>query len=330
VAGIPCQPFSIERVGRQKGMADYRGARLWTRTAELFAAAGAQVVVVENVDEAVKAAGTEGAAIFAAHGFPCFHCQTVAASDYGSAQVRRRMWATYSRRPLTWEPAGPAPGPRPVRDFLLKTEEFEEEAWDAGEARALRGTLEPCYLGGRHLRMLIEKRVHEESNFGLAAVPVWQDLPVGAFTRNYWKGGGSAPLLVDRCLGCGYQVEPHEDWLYLTDDDCDEEDLRFPAHLVCGACREDLYSDLGDLTPGTMHDWLVERWAAGATSVRRFHPREIARMFGLPDVWPLPEKPGPATRLLGNSLHVDTAVAVLQGVEAAMLGQTVQHLALAI
>lgn len=190
------------------------------------------------------------------------------------------------------------------------------------------------------MRGLIRKRIEgfPGSGFGLKAVPVNYRGQIGAVTANYWKAGGSAPLLADRCLECGYQVGPNDSFLYLADVDLGEEVLWWPPHVFCGDCVEALATegtwiehedgtfaqvpplDLSEPFMPELHDYLLRRLQAGATSVRRFHPREVARMFGLPDWWPLPDRPGPATRLLGNSLHVPTAVAVLCGVVAALAG----------
>lgn len=149
LAGLPCQPFSQERSGgRRRGMADSRGAPLWEATARVFARAGARVVVVENVDGAAAEAVQAGRAIFAAHGFPYVHYHLLRAADYGSVQVRRRLWLTFSREPLQWQPAGPAPGPRPLEAFLLKPDDFRAEPDDGWDCTRLREALEPCYLGG--------------------------------------------------------------------------------------------------------------------------------------------------------------------------------------
>lgn len=401
VATLPCQPFSQELSGgRGDGMADDRGAPLWEAAARIAADAEAEVVMIEEVDGALKPAQTAGLEIFRRYGFGFFHYHILAASDFGSFQVRRRLWATYSKRPLRWEPDwSMKTGPRPLQDFLLTEDDFE----DADDpALALREALAPCYLGPNHMQMLIGKDVAAEeaarqaieegrkvtkSGYGLSVVPVNHTEPVGAFTKNYWKGGGGSPLLADRCLECGFQFSHYDSFLYLVDTDRGENALRFPAHAFCWDCVESLSTEgtiipvkissrteeavreamswLRDLHPDLFERMVVQpgwarlasplepfphdsedlisqyvpwawvqippidisdeglldvqtylrlRLAAGATSVRRFHPREIARAFGLPDNFPLPTAPSAATRLLGNSLHIPTAEAVIRGI----------------
>lgn len=404
LAGIPCQPFSqILSGGRARGMADERGRPLWEATARVAQIAGADVVIVEEVDGAVKAAATEGRAIFRRYGYPFFHYHALAAADFGSCQVRRRMWATYSRFPLKWEPdPSMRTGPRPIWKFLLGPDDFRNEEEDDGlEYERLREALRPCYLGPRHMRGLIEKSVANAgsgSGYGLSAVPVTHEGPIGAFPRNYWKVGGGMPLIADRCLECGYPIDRRDSFLYLTDVDLGEDVLRFPAHVFCWDCVEAL-RDYGAVVPVRLSErseaaarealsWLRElhpdyferlvnapdwlrlaapwepfpgdleaeqvgcvpwgwvhlppldlseeglpdvqaylrlRLMMGATSVRRFHPREIARMFGVPDEVPLPAAPSAAARLLGNSLHVGTAEAVIRGVLAALEARRSSH-----
>lgn len=365
LAGIPCQPFSPE--GEQQGMEDRRGAPMWEATARLFSGAGARVVLVENVDEAEEAARTEGAAIFARYGFP--HCKTVIlrASDYGSGQVRARLWATYSVEPIDWEPEA-GEGPRPVQDFLLteadapllvaevadkvatylgwEPEDLEDpDLLEEAAPQVVQLALEPCYLGARSQEGLIDVRLrkHGSSGRGLRAVPVNHAGTIAGFTRSYWKAGASCTFLADRCLHCGYQVSAYDSFLYVTSVDRGEEVLWSPAHVFCWDCLETLREegtfeahkrpapagsplpyevefeaigpiDLGEIGMPELHDYLLRRLAAGATSCRRFHPREIARMFGLPDTWPLNVAHSVAAELLGNSLHVPTATAVLKAI----------------
>lgn len=341
VAGLPCQPFSGE--GTQAGMEDPRGAPLWHHTARLAAAAGAQVVLVENVAAATPAVAAAGAAIFAAAGFPA-HQQTIrAASEDGSAQQRSRLWATFSRCPLDWT-LPPGPGPRPLQAFLLTEDDTDLVAPpdtdpEEEEAQILRAALEPCYLGATHQAGLItiRRRKAGQGNRGLRPVPVTHRGTIAACTASYWKAGGSITVLADRCLECGYGVTAGDDFLYLTDLDQGEATLPAPAHLFCGCCVQELaregssqWDPAGetwvaipplDLTQPELPDWqryLQLRLGAGATSCRRFHPRELARFLGLPDTWPLPAAPGVAARLLGNALHLPTARRVIaRVVEAA-------------
>jgi len=323
VAGIPCQPFSPERAGQQLGMEDERGAPLWEATARLAASGKAKVVVVENVDEAKGPAQSVGAAIFAKYGFRYCQIHVLPASAFGSLQERKRMWATFSVFPMEWDVTEYVTGPRPLSDFLLTVEDFDDD-WEA-----YRAALEPCYVGLGTLRMLIRKQVEEtKRGFGLYAVPIDYRGIIGALTKNYWKTGGSAPLLADRCLRCGYQVSRMDSWMYFTvvdgqaglDKDIGEDGLRYPAHLLCGDCIETLREEgldfSGHLMP-QVRTYLHQRLQAGATSVRRYHPIEGLRMLDMPENLPYPDSLGKAFQLLGNSLHVGTATAVLKAVDRA-------------